>query len=124
VKLRNSERAVVQHLEQHRTDEWTVPSHVARESFQRHDSRSDVLGEQRHHRSSLDRTLPFTSDTALEAAYLDEKLRSQGVPLDSVDLLNQATAHEAGGTFVTHDENDFDRAPLLEIADVSVVRTS
>lgn len=124
VKLRNSEKAVVQHLKQYRTDEWTIPSHVAWESFQYHSSRSDMLREQQHLRASLDRILPFTSDTALEAAYLDEKLQSQGVKLDSVDLLNVATAHEAGGTFVTHNKNDFDKEPLREIADVDIVLTS
>jgi tRNA(fMet)-specific endonuclease VapC len=83
-----------------------------------------MLKEQQHLRASLDRILPFTSDIALEAAYLDEKLQSQGVKLDSVDLLNLATAHETGGTFVTHNKNDFDKAPLREIADVDVVLTS
>jgi tRNA(fMet)-specific endonuclease VapC len=123
IKLRNSEEAVVEHLKQYRTDEWTIPSHVAWESFQRHDSRSDMLQEQQHLRSSLDRILPFTSDTALEAAYLDEKLQSQGVTLDAVDLLNLATAHTEGGTFITHNKNDFDREPLLELTDVDVVMT-
>jgi tRNA(fMet)-specific endonuclease VapC len=124
VKLRNSEKAVVRHLKQYRTDEWTIPSHVAWESFQYHSSRSDMLKEQQHLRSSLNRILPFTSDAALEAAYLDEKLQSQGVSLDPVDLLNLATAHEAGGTFVTHNKNDFDKAPLREIVDVDVVLSS
>jgi tRNA(fMet)-specific endonuclease VapC len=124
VKLRNSEKRVVQHLKQYRTDEWTIPPHVAWESFQYHGTRSAMLEEQQHLRSSLDRILRFTSDTALEAAYLDEKLQSQGVNLDPVDLLNLATAHEAGGTFVTHNKNDFDKAPLQEIADVDVVLTS
>ena len=123
IKLRNSEEAVVEHLKQYRTDEWTIPSHVAWESLQRHDSRSDMLQEQQHLRSSLDRILPFTSDTALEAAYLDEKLQSQGVTLDAVDLLNLATAHTEGGTFITHNKNDFDREPLLELTDVDVVMT-
>ncbi|QCP90385.1 PIN domain-containing protein [Haloarcula marismortui ATCC 43049] len=124
VKLRNSEAAVVEHLKQYRTDEWTIPSHVAWESFQRYDSRSDMLQEQQHLRSSLDRILPFTSDTALEAAYLDEKLQSQGVTLDSADLLNLATAHTEGGTFITHNKNDFDKEPLLELTDVDVVHTA
>ncbi|MDS0259200.1 PIN domain nuclease [Haloarcula sp. S1CR25-12] len=84
VKLRNSNRTVIQHL-----------------------------------RSSFDRILPFTIDTA----YLDEKLQSQGVTLDPVDLLNLATAQEAGGTFVTHNRNDFDRGPVRDIADVDVVLT-
>lgn len=82
-----------------------------------------MLQERQHLRSHLDRILPFTDDAALEAAYIDEKLQSQGTTLDPVDLLNLATAHEAGGTFVTHNKDDFDKAPLHELVDVDVVYT-
>jgi tRNA(fMet)-specific endonuclease VapC len=82
-----------------------------------------MLQEQRHLESSFDRILPFTADTALEAAYLDEKLQSQGVTLDPVDLLNLATAHTEGGTFVTHNKNDFNKGPVFDLADVDVVMT-
>jgi tRNA(fMet)-specific endonuclease VapC len=123
VKLRNSKTPVVQHLQQYKTEEWTIPSHVAWESFQRYSSRSDMLQEQQHLQNSFDRILPFTTDAALEAAYLDEKLQSQGVALDAIDLLNLATAHEAGGKFVTHNKNDFDKGPLHALVDVDVVVT-
>lgn len=123
VKLRNSEDAVIEHLKQYRTHEWTIPSHVAWESFQYHHNRSDMRRALQQLQSSLDRILPFTAETALEAAYLDEKLQSQGVTLDSVDLLNLATAHEAGGTFITHNKNDFDTGPLHQLVDVDVVGT-
>jgi tRNA(fMet)-specific endonuclease VapC len=123
VKLRNSNRAVIQHLQQYRTEEWTIPAHVAWESFQYHSSRTEMLQKQQHLQSSFDRILPFTLDTALEAAYLDEKLQTQGVALDAVGLLNLASAHEAGGTFVTHNENDFGRRPVTDLADVDVVLT-
>jgi len=123
VKLRNSETPVVQHLQQYKTEEWTIPSHVAWESFQRFSSRSDMLQEQQHLRTSFDRILPCTTDAALEAAYLDEKLQSQGVALDAIDLLNLSTAHEAGGKFVTHNKNDFDTEPIKHLTDVDVVHT-
>lgn len=123
VKLGNSETAVVQQLQQYRTEEWTIPPHVAWESFQRHTSRPAMRREQRQLRDSFDRILPFTADTALESAYIDEKLQSKGVTLDSVDLLNLATAHEAGGTFVTHNKRDFDQRPLLDLVDVDIVTT-
>jgi tRNA(fMet)-specific endonuclease VapC len=71
--------------------------------------------------STLDRIIDFTGNTALEAAYLDERLQSQGISLDPVDLLNLATAHTEGGTFVTHNKNDFDKGPLLDLVDVDVV---
>ena len=121
VKLGNSDRAVVQALQQYRTREWTIPAHVAWESFQRHGSRRDMLREKRHLESSLDRILDFTIDTALEAAYLDERLRLQGMSLEPVDLLNLATAHEAGATFVTHNKHDFDNEPVHALADVDVI---
>lgn len=73
-KLRNSGEAVVQHLQQYSTEERTIPSHVAWESLQFHSNRADMLQEQQHLRSSFDRILPFTDDTALEAAYIDHKL--------------------------------------------------
>jgi len=123
VKLRNSDQTVVQHLQQYSTDEWTIPSHVAWESFQYHGSRTDMVQELQHLRDSFDRILPFTVDTALEAAYLDEKLQSQGVTLDPIDLLNLATAQEAGCRFITHNKNDFDCGPVRDIADVDVVLT-
>jgi len=123
VKLRNSEEAIVQHLQQYSTEEWTLPSHVAWESFQFHSSRVDMLQEQQHLRSSFDRILPFTDDTALEAAYIDQKLQSQGITLDAVDLLNLATAHEVGGLFVTHNSNDFDKEPIKQLADIDIVHT-
>jgi len=123
VKLRNDEESVVRHLQQYSTREWTIPAHVAWESFQFHSTRADMLQEQHHLRSSFDRILPFTAETALEAAYIDQKLQSQGVTLDAVDLLNLATAHEAGGTFVTHNKTDFDREPIKQLADVDVVHT-
>lgn len=122
VKLRNSEREVIRHLQQYSTDEWTIPAHVAWESFQYHGNRTDMLREQQHLQSSFDRILPFTCDTALEAAYLDEKLHAHGVALDAVDLLNVATAHQAGGTFVTHNKNDFDSPPVHDLVDIDIVR--
>jgi tRNA(fMet)-specific endonuclease VapC len=124
VKLRNSNRDVIQHLHQYRTEEWTIPSHVAWESFQRHAGRSAIRRERRHLRSAFDRVLAFTDDTALEASHLDSKLQSQGVRLDAVDLFNLATAYTEGGTFLTHNRNDFDKGPVHAIADVDVVDTS
>ena len=123
VTLRNSDRTVIQHLTQYRSEEWTITAHVVWESFQYHGVRTDMQQELNHLQSSFDRILPFTIGSALEAAYLDEKLRSQDVTLDAVDLLNLATAHEAGGTFLTHNKHDFDRGPVRDLADVDIVLT-
>jgi len=94
------------------------------ESFQYHTNRADMLQEKHHLQSNFDRILSFTDDTALEASYLDNKLQSQGVTLDVVDLFNLATAYTEGGTFVTHNKNDFDKGPVHSLVDVDVVHTS
>ncbi|MFB6178788.1 MAG: type II toxin-antitoxin system VapC family toxin [Halorientalis sp.] len=124
VKLRNKNQAVVQHLQQYTNEEWTIPSHVAWESYQYRNSRAKKLQEQHHLQTNFDRILSFTDDVALEASYLDEKLQSQGVRLDAVDLFNLATAYTEGGTFITHNKNDFDKGPVHSIADIDVVHTS
>jgi tRNA(fMet)-specific endonuclease VapC len=124
VKLRNSNQTVIQHLKQYSTDEWTVPSHVAWESYQHRSSRADTLQEQHHLQTNFDRILSFTDDVALEASYLDERLQSQGVTLAAIDLFNLATGYTEGGTFVTHNKNDFDKPQVHDLADVDVVTTS
>lgn len=114
---------VVSHLKQYSQDEQTIPSLVAFESYKACSSRSRMKQVQQVLRAQLDRIIDFTDDTALEAAYLDERLRTQGVSLNPVDLLNLATAHEEGATFVTHNKRDFDKRPIRELADVDVVYT-
>lgn len=113
--------AVVDHLQQYSEAEWTVPAIVAWEFYSSCDSRTEMERARARLTSTLDRVLDFGDGTALEAAYLDEKLRSHGVALEPADLLNLATAREAGGTFVTHNKRDFDKRPVREIADIDVV---
>ncbi|WP_299264032.1 type II toxin-antitoxin system VapC family toxin [Halorientalis sp.] len=124
VKLRNSNQAVIDHLQQYSTEEWTLPAHVAWESFQYHTSRAERRQEQRRLRSTFDRILSFTDDTAIEASYLDDKLQSQDVVLDAVDLFTLATVYTEGGTFVTHNKRDVDEGPVHSLADVDVVHTA
>jgi tRNA(fMet)-specific endonuclease VapC len=121
VGLGNSDPQVVRHLQQYRSEEWTIPAIVAWESYKAEPSRSDMLNEQTKLRSNFDRILDFDDDTALEAAYLDDRLQSQGVSIDVADLLNLATAHEEGATFLTRNQNDFDKAPVHELVDLDVV---
>lgn len=123
VKLTESDEDVVRHLQQYSAEEWTIPSLVAWESYKAKSSRTEMLQVQRTLQSNFDRIVQFTDDTALEAAYLDEKLRSQGTALDAVDLLNVATAHAEGGTFVTHNKRDFDNPQIRDLVDVDVVYT-
>ena len=115
---------VVSHLQRYSHEEWTIPAIVAFEFYKSCDSRAEIQRARQRLTSAIDRIVDFTHDTAVEAAYLDELLSVQGVSLAPADLLNLATAYEAGGTFVTHNKNDFDKAPLREIADVDVVLTS
>lgn len=120
----NPDPEIVEHLEQYSDEEWTVPAIVAFEFYKSCESRSEMEQARRQLTATLDRILGFDGDTALETAYLDDRLQSQGVGLEPADLLNLGTAYEAGGTFVTHNKADFDRAPLRELADVDVIHTS
>ncbi|NLV11866.1 type II toxin-antitoxin system VapC family toxin [Haloarcula argentinensis] len=124
VKLVESNQAVIDHLKQYRGEEWTIPSLVAWESYKAQDSRQKMMQAQQRLQSDFDRILNFSDDAALEAAYLQDRLQSQGNSLDTVDLLNLATAYNEGATFITHNKNDFDKEPLLELADVDVVHTA
>ncbi len=119
----NPDPDVVSHLERYSKEEWTIPAIVGFEFYKGCSSRSRMRQTQSKLEGELDRIVDFTDDTALEAAYLDERLSAQGVSLDPVDLLNLATAHTEGGTFVTHNERDFDRKPVKDLADVDVVRS-
>ncbi|QSG08906.1 type II toxin-antitoxin system VapC family toxin [Halapricum desulfuricans] len=112
---------VVSHLKQYSNQEWTIPALVAWEFYKSQASRTQMLQSQRTLNRDIDRILDFSDDVALEAAYLGERLQTQGVTLDPIDMLNLATAHEAGATFVTHNSNDFDKSPIHELTDIDVI---
>jgi tRNA(fMet)-specific endonuclease VapC len=115
---------VVSHLQRYSHEEWTIPAIVAFEFYKSCEGRAEIQRARQRLTSAIDRIVDFTHDTAVEAAYLDELLTAQGVSLAPADLLNLAIAYEAGGTFVTHSRNDFDKAPLHGIADIDVIHTS
>jgi tRNA(fMet)-specific endonuclease VapC len=114
---------VVSHMQQYSREEWTIPSLVAFEFYKSCDSRSEMERVRRQLSEQLDRIIDFSDSTALEAAYLHDRLQSQGVDLPPVDLLNLATAHADGATFVTHNKNDFDKPALRSLTEVDVVHT-
>jgi len=118
---RDPDQVIFTHLQQYSREEWTIPAVVAWEAYKAASGRSQMLRTQRVLKETLDRTLDLTDDIALEAAYLDEKLGDQDVSLDTADLFNLATAHEAGATFVTHNRNDFDKSPIHELTDIDIV---
>jgi tRNA(fMet)-specific endonuclease VapC len=118
---RDPNQHILSHLQQYSNEEWTIPSVVAWESYKAGSSRTEMLRTQHILHDRFDRILEFTDECALEAAYLDQKLRSQDVRLAPADLLNLATAHAEGGTFVTHNANDFDKPPLHDLVDIDVV---
>lgn len=120
----DSDPEVIEHLRRYSSEEWTISAIVAWEFYKSCSGRTEIQRARRTLNGHLDRILDFTDETAVEAAYLDEKLESQGVSLPPADLLNLATAYESGGTFVTHNKCDFDKPPLLQLADVDVVHTS
>jgi tRNA(fMet)-specific endonuclease VapC len=115
---------IVSQLREYSREEWTTPSVVAFEFYKSCDDRTEIERARRTLNENLDRVLDCTDETAAEAAYLDQKLGSQGISLDPADLLNLATSYHAGGTFITHNKRDFDKSALLELADVDVLHTS
>lgn len=120
----DSDPQIVDHLRRYSHEEWTIPAIVAFEFYKSCDGRTEIQRARRTLNHHLDRIISFTDGTAAEAAYLDSQLQSQGVSLPPADLLNLTTAYEAGGTFVTHNKNDFDKTPLHELVDVDIVHTS
>lgn len=122
-KLTEADEAVVQHLTQYSSEEWTIPALVAWESYKAQQTRTDMQQVQRKLHANLDRIIKCSDDVALEAAYLDEKLRAHGVEIPPVDLLNLATAFAEGGTFVTHNKTDFDKGPVHELANIDIIYT-
>ena len=123
ITTHDPDQGVVTHLQQYSNEEWKIPAVVVWESYKAGASRTEILRTQRVLDNHFDRVLDFTDECALEAAYLDEQLRSQDVRLDPVDLLTLATAHAAGGTFLTHNATDFDKPPLYDLVDLDVVVT-
>jgi len=122
-KVVEGDQTVIQHLQQYSDEEWTLPALVAWETYESRDSRTGMRQDQNYIRSNFDRIIDFSDDTAFEAAYLDAKLRSQDVVLDPTDLLHLGTAHAEGGTFITHNKNNFDKPPVHSLTDVDVVYT-
>ncbi|AWB28057.1 type II toxin-antitoxin system VapC family toxin [Halococcoides cellulosivorans] len=118
---RDVDQGVLNHCRQYSREEWTIPAIVAWESYKAVSERSQKRRVQRALADNFDRILDLTDDAGLEAAALDESLSAQGVTLDTADLLNLAIAHEAGGTFVTHNANDFDTPPVHDLVDIDVV---
>jgi len=119
----NPDPTVVEHLKQYRGEEWTIPSIVAFEFLKSCDDRTEMEQLRGRLTTTLDRIIDFSGSTALEAAYLDDRLRTQDVSLEPADLLNLATAHEEGGIFVTHNKHDFDVDPIHQLTNVDVVYT-
>ena len=122
-KLIEGDERIISHVKGYSGEEWTISALVAWESYESYDSRTEIVRAQSKLQSEFDRIIAFSDDVALEAAYLDERLQLQGVSLDTVDLLNLATAYEDGGKFVTHNKRDFDKGPLHDLADVDVLYT-
>ena len=122
-KLIEGDEQIIGHIKRYSGEEWTIPALVAWKSYESYDSRTEMVRAQSKLQSEFDRIIAFSDDVALEAAYLDERLQLQGVSLDTVDLLNLATAYEDGGKFVTHNKRDFNKGPLHDLADVDVLYT-
>lgn len=116
-----SSPAVDTYLEQHAAEPWTIPATVAFEYYVQFESQSEVRRQNRILQDRFDGILPLTNDVVSEAARLRIALEQQNVSLPIGDLLNVATAHVTGATFVTRDVDDFDRDPVLQLLDVDLI---
>jgi len=67
-----------------------IPSLVAFEFYKSCTDRSQMEQARRQLTNTLDRIIDFTDETALEAADLDERLKSEEITLSPVDLLDLA----------------------------------
>jgi tRNA(fMet)-specific endonuclease VapC len=122
--LSSSNRRVIEHLEQYSNEEWTITVLVAWESYRARSSRAEMKRVQRTLQSSVDHIIAFSDEKALEVAYLEQKLQSRGVDLPPIDLLNLATAHAEGGTFVTRNRQDFGEPSVESLADIDIIPAS
>lgn len=118
------EDEVVSHLKQYSDEEWAIPAIVAFEFYKSCTSRTQIQKTKKNLEKQLDRIIEFDNTVAVEAAYLDERLQSQGVTVPTVDLLNLATAYSTDSTFITHNKRDFDKSPIYSLTDLDVVYTS
>ncbi|MCU4716597.1 type II toxin-antitoxin system VapC family toxin [Halapricum hydrolyticum] len=119
--LREDDSAVKSHLSQYSGEAWAIPSLVSFEFFQHYGELTVVAQTQRRLHDVFDEILPFTDDVAVEAWRLNDRLLAQEISLDILDLLNLATAHEAGATFITHNSNDFDKPSVYQLVDLDVI---
>lgn len=119
--LREDDSVVRSHLSQYSGEAWAIPSLVSFEFFQHYDDLTVVSQTQRRLHDVFDEILPFTDDVAVEAWRINDRLLTQEITLKPLDLLNLATAHEAGGTFVTYNSNDFDKPPIHQLVDLDVI---
>lgn len=112
---------VVRFLEQRHAEEWATSALVAFEFYRIYDDRTQMQSVGRQLGVILDGVIPFSEETAIEAAALESSLASTDVSLDVRDLLHAAVARDLGETFVTGNRNDFDNGPVRELVDVEFV---
>ena len=119
--LREDDESVKSHLSQYSGEAWAIPSLVSFEFFQHYDQLKAVTQTKQKLQQIFDEILPFTTEVAVEAWRINNLLESQNVSLEPLDLLNLATSQEVGATFVTHNRNDFDKAPIHQLTDLEIV---
>lgn len=116
------DESVVSYLQQHRSEQWFVPSVVLYEFVSYHDTRADQNRERTQIESRVDGIAPLDGDAATEAANIEASLSRAGTSLDTADLLIAGIARDRGGRLATRNENDFDKRPVHELLDVDIVR--
>lgn len=118
------DEAVLNYLSNHRTEPWGISAIVLYEFLSYYDSQSKQRVRRGQLTEAVDDVISLDADTAAEAASMETTLDGAGISLDDVDLLIAATARQHQATFVTADENDFDKDPIQELLDIDIVDTS
>lgn len=123
-RRQNPDRAVVSYLQQHRSEQWFVPSVVLYEFLSFHSSEARQNQERQQIQSRVDGIAPLDDEAAAEAAAIESKLDTAGTSLDGADLLIAGIARSRGGTLATRNKNDFDKPPIHQLMDIDIVTTS
>lgn len=120
----NPDEAVISYLQNHRSEQWIVPSVVLYEFLSFYSSQSTRHTRRRQLNDRIDGIVPLDEDAAAQAASLEVSFDNAGVSLDTGDLLVAAIARSRGGTLATRNKNDFDKAPIHELMAVDIVPTA
>lgn len=115
---------VVTYLKDHHAEPWAISAIVAFEFLSYYDQQRQRRKLETLQTEVVDEITPFDTQTALEAANLQNALGKTQTSLSTGDLLIAATARQHGGTLATANKNDFNKPQIHELMTVDIVDVS